>query len=75
MNKMVESILDRVAAWPEEAQAELIQSIVEIETKHFGVYRLNDDERAAVREGLAQADRREFVPDEVMAEFFNRRRG
>jgi predicted transcriptional regulator len=75
MNKMVESILDRVAAWPEEAQAELIQSIVEIETKHFGVNRLNDDERAAVREGLAQADRREFVPDEVMAEFFNRRRG
>ena len=74
MNKMVESILDRVAGWPEEAQAELIQSIVEIETKHFGVYRLSDEERAAVRQSLAQADRREFVPDEVVAEFINRHR-
>jgi hypothetical protein len=74
MNKMVESILERVAGWPEEAQAELIQSMVEIETKHFGVYRLSDEERAAVREGLAQAKRREFVPDDVVAEFFNRHR-
>ena len=74
MNKMVESILDRVASWPEEAQAELIQSMVEIETKHFGVYRLSDEERAAVQEGLAQAKRREFVSDDVVAEFFNRHR-
>ncbi len=74
MNKMVESLLERVAGWPEEAQAELIQSMVEIETKHFGVYRLDDEERAAVREGLAQAKRREFVPDDVVAEFFNRHR-
>jgi hypothetical protein len=74
MNKMVESILERVAGWPEEAQAELIQSMVEIETKHFGVYRLSDEERAAVRESLAQAKRHEFVPDDVVAEFFNRHR-
>jgi len=74
MNKIVESLLERVAGWPEEAQAELIQSMVEIETKHFGVYRLSDEERAAVRESLEQAKRREFVPDEVVAEFFNRHR-
>ena len=71
---MVGSILERVAGWPEEAQAELIQSMVEIETKHFGVYRLSDEERAAVRESLAQAKRREFVPDGVVAEFFDRHR-
>jgi hypothetical protein len=74
MNKIVESILERVAGWPEEAQAELIQSMVEIETKHFGVYQLSDEERAAVRESLEQAKRREFVPDEVVAEFFSRHR-
>jgi hypothetical protein len=72
MNKVVESLLERVADWPEEAQAELVRSIVDIETKHFGVYKLSDDERAAVREGLAQAERGEFVPDEVMAAFFKR---
>lgn len=72
MNKVVESLLERVADWPEEAQAELVRSIVEIETKHFGVYKLSDDERSAVREGLAQAERGEVVPDEVMAAFFKR---
>ncbi len=74
MNKIVESILDRIADWPEEAQAELMQSVIEIETRHFGVYRLSDDERAAVREGLAQAERGEFVPDEVIAAFFKQHR-
>jgi predicted transcriptional regulator len=29
---------------------------------------MSDGERAAVREGVAQADRGEFVPDEVVAE-------
>jgi len=72
MSKMVEVILERIVDWPDEAQAELLQSIVDIEIKHFGVYRLSADERAAVREGLAQAERGEFAPDEAVAEFFKR---
>jgi len=72
MDKKVESILERVATWPEPAQAELLQSIIDIEIKHFGVYRLSDDERSAVREGLVQAERGELIPDDVMAEFFKR---
>jgi predicted transcriptional regulator len=74
MNKIVENILDRVADWPEEAQAELMQAVIDIEARHFGIYRLSDDERAAVREGLAQAERGEFVPDEVVAAYFNKYR-
>jgi len=68
----MEALLDRVADWPEEAQAELLQSVIDIEIKHFGTYRLSDEERAAVHEGLAQARRGEFVPDGVMAELFKR---
>ena len=41
MNKVVEALLERVADWPEEAQAELVRSIVDIETKHLGVYKLS----------------------------------
>ncbi|HEX3440282.1 MAG TPA: hypothetical protein VHT93_08045 [Pseudolabrys sp.] len=74
MNKIVESILDRIADWPEEAQAELMQAVIDIEVKHLGVYHLSDDERTAVREGLAQAERGEFVPDDVVAEYFNKHR-
>ncbi len=74
MNKAAENILDRIADWPKEARDELMQSIVDIEARHLGVYRLSDDERAAVREGLAQADRREFVPDDVVEAYFNKYR-
>jgi hypothetical protein len=72
MNDLVETLLERVADWPEEAQAELVKSIVDIETKHFGVYRLSLDERAAISEAKAQAERGEFVPDEVVAAFYKR---
>ena len=74
MNKIAETILDRIADWPEEAQEELMQSIVDIEAKHLGVYRLSDDERTAVREGLAQAARGEFVPDDVVEAYFKKYR-
>jgi predicted transcriptional regulator len=75
MNKMAESILERIADWPDEARAKLAQSIMDIEEQYVGVCRLSDEERAAVLEGLAQADRGEFVPDEVVEEFFKRRIG
>ncbi len=72
MNKVVETLLERVADWPEEAQAELVKSIVDIETKHFGVYKLSPEEREVIHEAQAQAERGEFVPDEVVAAFFKR---
>lgn len=74
MNEFTKMILDRIAVWPKEAQEELVDAIVEIEAKHFGVYRLSDDEREAVREGLAQAARGQFATDEQIAAFYNRYR-
>ncbi len=74
MNKTAETILDRIADWPKEAQDELMQAVIDIEAKHLGVYHLSDDERAAVREGLAQAERGEFVPDDVVAAYFKQYR-
>jgi predicted transcriptional regulator len=75
MNKRLETLLDRVSTWPEEAQAELLEHVVEIEARHLGAYRLSDEERAAIDIGLAAADRGEFVSDEKMAAFFKRRGG
>jgi predicted transcriptional regulator len=74
MNKIAEGILDRIADWPEEAQEELMQAAVDIEAKYRHVYHLSDDERAAVLEGIAQADRGEFVPDEVVSVYFDKYR-
>jgi hypothetical protein len=75
MKDFAQIILERISAWPKEAQAELVDAIVAIETKYFGVYQLTDDERAAVREGLAQAARGEFADDEAVAAVFDRYRG
>jgi predicted transcriptional regulator len=38
------------------------------------VYRLSEEERAAVRVGLEQAKRGEFVPDDEMERFWKRNR-
>jgi hypothetical protein len=49
----LEILLERVSTWPEEAQDEFVKSVADIESKHLGVYRLSDEERDAVRRGLA----------------------
>jgi predicted transcriptional regulator len=72
MNKMVETLLERIADWPEEAQAELVQSIMDIETKHLGVYKLDPDERAAIERGLEEMRQGKFASDEQVAAVFNR---
>jgi hypothetical protein len=74
VNKIAENILDRIAGWPEDAQAELAQAITDIEKKHLGEYKLSPDERVAVQEGLKQAQRGEFVPDDVVAAYFGKHR-
>jgi predicted transcriptional regulator len=65
-------LVERVAALPEQAQAELIKSLAEIESKYAGVYRLSDDERAGVRRGLEEARRGKFASDEEVEAVFSR---
>ncbi|MBB5047694.1 hypothetical protein HNR60_002451 [Rhodopseudomonas rhenobacensis] len=70
----LEVLLDSVSTWPEEAQEELLRSFSEIQTKYLGVYQLNDDERAAVRRGLAEMREGKLASDEEVAALFNRYR-
>ncbi len=74
MNKMLETLLERIDAWPEEAQEELIRSVIEIEAKHVGLHHLSDEERAAVRRGLEEMRQGKFATDEEVAAVFNRYR-
>ena len=50
----LEILLEHVAAWPQEAQEELVQSLADIEQRHLGIHRLNEEERAAVQRGLRE---------------------
>jgi predicted transcriptional regulator len=67
--KELEDVLRRVEAWPHEDQQALVEYARELEARRTGVYRLTDEERAAIREGLEQARRGELVSDAEMDAF------
>ncbi|HZQ12335.1 MAG TPA: hypothetical protein VFB31_05955 [Pseudolabrys sp.] len=72
MSATVKDLLRQVESWPAEDQEELADVARVIEARRTGVYRLSDEERTAVREGMAAARRGEFVPDDEMEKFVAR---
>ena len=74
MNTDTKKLLERVASWPQEDQDELVEVAAEIEARRADMYRLSDEERAAVRQGMEAARCRDFVPDTEMEAYYNRHR-
>jgi hypothetical protein len=70
----LEILLEHVATWPVEAQEELVQSMLDIEKKHLGIYHLNDEERAAVRRGLREMREGKLASEDEVARAFARYR-
>jgi predicted transcriptional regulator len=74
MVDLIETFLERITDWPKEAQAEVVKAIVDIETKYFGIHKLNAKERAAIERGLEEMRQGKFASDEEVTELFNRYR-
>jgi hypothetical protein len=72
MSPKIKEILDHVPSWPTEDQEELAEVAREIEARRSGVYVLDKDEEAAIREGLAQLDRGETLTEAEMRSFWKR---
>lgn len=72
MPQTAKDILRRVESWPQEDQEELAELAREIEARRRGVYPVDKDEEAAIREGLAELDRGEWVDEEEMKAFWKR---
>ena len=70
--EQINAVLESVRSWPEQDQEELVELAREIEARRSGVYIMSDEERAAVQEGLDQARRGEFVPDDEMNAFWKK---
>ncbi len=64
MSSAVNTILERVAAWPEKDQEELAEVAREIEARRTGIYELTPDEEAAIHEGIANLDNGKWVSEE-----------
>ena len=64
MTKQLKEMLERVDSWPEKVQEEAVQTLLAIEERGTGTYHVSDEEWVGMQEGIIQADRGEFVPDE-----------
>lgn len=65
---ILKEVIAQAETWPEQDQKELAEYAREIQARRTGVYIMSEAECVAVAKGLAQADRGEFVSDEVVAE-------
>jgi hypothetical protein len=75
MTKTMKEAIEALRELPEERQEMVARAILNY-TSHDGgeVYPLSDEEREAVRVGITQADRGEFVSDGDLQAFRNRHR-
>ena len=68
----IKDILDRVLTWPAERQRDAVDMLLLLEAQEGEFYHPSDDEWDAIREGLEQARRGEFVPDEEIKAIWQR---
>lgn len=68
MTKLLEKAIAKVRELPAEDQDTFAVALLSMAGEDTPIVHLDDETRAAVREGLAQAERGEFVADEVVAE-------
>ncbi len=59
----IEAVLARVRTWPRKRQAELARLALQIEAQAAEVPMEDEETRAAIAEGLAQARRGKFASD------------
>lgn len=63
MIKVLEQAIEKVRTLPEDRQIRAARALEEIASETDGTYRLSDDERALLREGVEAADRGDFASD------------
>jgi hypothetical protein len=72
MTDVLEHLIERVAKLRQAAQDETVRSVLEIESRHTGVYQLDDAERTDILTALAEVDRGEVASDADAQAVFER---
>jgi hypothetical protein len=67
MTKVLEDAIEKVRRLPEDQQAYVAEILEQIAAARGDPFVVPDSHRAAVLEGLAEAERGEYVSDEEMA--------
>jgi hypothetical protein len=74
MTKLLEQAIAKLRELPAEEQDSLAAALLSMTDADASGFPLDKRTEDAIREGIAQAERGEFVPDEVVAES-NKRHG
>ena len=74
MTKLLQKAIEKIREMPEADQDLAAELMLNIAARKHEPIPLDDETRAAIRRGIEQADRGEFVSDEEMAAFFARHR-
>jgi hypothetical protein len=72
MTKLLDEAIKKVRELPAADQDEAAEMLLSIAGRNSEPVHIDDETRAAIREGKAQARRGEFVSDKDMAAFFKR---
>lgn len=72
MTKLLEQAIAKARALSEEEQDALALTILALAESDGSLIPIDDETRAAILEGLGQARRGEFVPDEKIQELWKR---
>ena len=72
MTRMLDEAIKKVRELPDSVQDDAAEMLFSVAAKQGEPVRLDEETRAAVREGMAQARRGEFASDEDMQAFFER---
>lgn len=75
MIKALEQAIEKVKALSKERQQYAAEVLEQIADADDNVYRLSDEERRLVHEGLAELDRGEFTPEADVRAVFDKYRG
>ncbi len=68
MTKLLDQAIAKVRELAEEDQDAIAIAVLSMTTADASTFPIDAQTRAAIEEGLAQAERGEFVPDNVVAE-------
>ncbi len=72
MTKLLEQAVEKLSQLPKERQNELAKMLIETAALDLQPYKLTAEERTAVEEGLAQAERGEFASNEEVTAMWKR---
>ena len=67
MTKLLDQAIAKVRTLPAEEQDALASVLLSMSEGDAAEFPIDDAARAAIREGLAEAERGEYVPDDVVA--------